>query len=63
MDASPNKEETEMMKKTLACLLAVLQLVLLAPMTAQAAHRAETPVLNETIVGAVQYPNSALPPA
>ena len=45
-----------MMKKTLACLLAVLQLVLLVPMTAQAARRAETPVLNETIVGAVQYP-------
>ena len=45
-----------MMKKTLACLLAVLQLALLIPMTAQAANRAETPVLNETIVGAVQYP-------
>ena len=44
-----------MMKKTLACLLAVLQLALLAPMTAQAAHRAETPVLNETIVGAMQF--------
>ena len=43
-----------MMKKTLACLLAVLQLVLLAPVTAQAA-RTETPVLNETIVGAMQY--------
>ena len=45
-----------MMKKTIACLLAVLQLVLLVPMTAQAAKRAETPILNETIVGAVQYP-------
>ena len=44
-----------MMKKTLACLLAVLQLMLLAPMTAQAANRAETPVLNETIVGAMQF--------
>ncbi len=43
-----------MMKKTLACLLAVLQLVLLAPMTAQAA-RTETPVLNETIVGTMQF--------
>ncbi len=41
-----------MVKKTLACLLAVLQLALLAPMTARAA---ESPVLNETIVGAMQY--------
>ncbi len=41
-----------MVKKTLACLLAALQLALLAPMTAQAA---ETPVLNETIVGAMQF--------
>ena len=54
MIASPKEEEIEMMKKTLACLLAVLQLVLLAPVTAQAA-RTETPVLNETIVGAMQY--------
>lgn len=45
-----------MMKKTIACLLAVLQLVLLVPVTAQAARTGETPVLNETIVGAVQYP-------
>ncbi len=45
-----------MAKRMLACLLAVLQLALLVPMTAQAADTAQTPVLNETIVGAVQYP-------
>ncbi len=45
-----------MMKKSIACLLAVLQLVLIVPVTAQATSKTETPVLNETIVGAVQCP-------